>query len=925
WRKMSERVGYWADMDAPYVTYHNNYIESEWWALKKIWEKNLLYKGHKIVPYCPRCGTSLSSHEVSQGYKDVTEKSVFIKFKAIDEDNTCYLAWTTTPWTLPSNVALAVNPNETYVYVNFNGETLVLAKALLEKVMSLVCENDTLENDYKIIKECTGKDLEYKQYQPLFDIAKPDKKAYYIVCADYVTMSDGCGIVHTAPAFGEDDATAGRMYDLPFVQMVNTKGEFISEVKQWAGMFVKDADPLIIEYLNENGFLFKALDYTHSYPFCWRCDTPLIYYARNTWFIEMTKVRDNLLENNNTINWMPENIKNGRFGNFLENVVDWGLSRERYWGTPLPIWECTCGHRDAVGSIEELRKRGVMADNSPVPEDIELHKPFIDKVHLTCEKCGSVMKRVSEVIDCWFDSGSMPFAQWHYPFENKKIFEENFPANFISEAIDQTRGWFYTLIAISTLLFDQAPYKNVIVMGHVQDKDGKKMSKHLGNVISPNEVLDNQGADAVRWYFYANSSPWLPNRFYLDAVSEFQRKFMGTLNNTYAFYVLYADIDNFNPNNYNLQVEKLGVMDKWILSKLNNIVKIVDENLENYKITESARALQEFVDEMSNWYVRCNRKRFWQTEMNQDKQNAFMTLYTVLMTLSKIIAPFTPFLAEQIYQNIVKIPDTQNVFPDSVHMCDFPMYDKKMTDEDLETKMDIVSQITTLGRNCRNASAIKNRQPLLKLFINCDCDLSDNICEIIKDELNIKQIEKTDDMSGFMSYKFKPQLKTVGPKYGKIVGRIGSYLSTVDGDLFMKQLNEKSKVEFEIDGSFVVLTKDDLLISTDKKDGFVTDSDNGISVALDTNLTQELINEGYLREVISKIQTMRKNAGYEVTDKILFGFGCENTLSDVITDNYSTISVETLCVGILNNFTDQTFKAEWNINGIEAEFYIQKV
>ena len=907
WREMSDRVGYWADMDNPYVTYHNNYIESVWWALKQIWDKGLLYKGHKIVPYCPRCGTSLSSHEVAQGYKDVKEKSCIARFAVKGEENTYILAWTTTPWTLPSNVALCVNKNENYCKVKAeDGKIYIMAEALLEKV---------LKENYSIIETYKGQDLVGTEYEPLFPYAKVDKKAFYVVEADYVTLTDGTGVVHIAPAFGEDDAQVGRRYDLPFVQLVNEQGLFTEEVEGLAGVFVKDGDKEILKRLEESDKLFAALDFEHSYPFCWRCDTPLLYYARDTWFISMTKVREQLLKNNETVNWMPENIKHGRFGNFLENVIDWGLSRERYWGTPLPIWECECGHRHTIGSIAELKE---MSDNCP--EDIELHKPYIDAVELNCPKCNGKMKRVSEVIDCWFDSGSMPFAQWHYPFENKEIFEENYPADFISEAIDQTRGWFYTLMAISTLIFDKSPYKNVIVLGHVQDKDGRKMSKHLGNVVDPWTVLDNQGADAVRWYFYANSAPWLPNRFDDKAVNEYQRKFMGTLWNTYAFYVLYANIDKFNPMEYTLDYSKLAPMDKWVLSKLNSLVKFVDKSLENYKITESARAMAEFVDELSNWYVRRSRERFWGKDMPQDKINAYMTLYTVLTTMAKLSAPFTPFMAENIYQNLVVKIDKDA--KKSVHLCDFPVACEDMIDEKLEANMDLVLSIVVAGRAARNTSGIKNRQPIGNMYVKAESNLDSEFYDIILDELNVKNIEFVEDASKFTSYTFKPQLRTLGRKYGKLVPAIGEYLKNGNGTELMNELKANGAIRFNIDGTDVELFEEDVLTETAQADGFVAESDKNTTVVLSTELTEELIEEGFVRELVSKIQTMRKDSDFEVLDRIKVYYTGNDKIAEIFTKNKATISADVLADDICEGKAE--INKEWNINGEKVVLSVEK-
>ena len=912
WRKMSDRVGFWADMDNPYVTYHNSYIESVWWALKQIWDKGLLYKGHKIVPYCPRCGTSLSSHEVAQGYKDVKDKSAFAKFLIKGTTNEFLLAWTTTPWTLPSNVALTVNADENYVKVSLNGEKYILAEALVSKVFGE-------DENPKIVEKYKGEQLKGLEYEPLFDYAKDivkDKKAYYVVCDSYVTLTDGTGIVHCAPAFGEDDSRVGKANDLPFVQLVDEEGKFLPQVTDWAGVFVKDADEGIIKKLKSENKLLKAENYEHSYPFCWRCDTPLLYYARDTWFIAMTKVRDMLVKNNNTVNWMPDNIKQGRFGNFLENVIDWGLSRERYWGTPLPIWECSCGHREAVGSIEQLKSM-----SSDCPDDIELHKPYIDNVHLNCPKCNNKMTRVTEVIDCWFDSGCMPFAQWHYPFENKEIFEQNFPADFISEAIDETRGWFYTLMAISTLLFDKAPYKNVIVLGHVQDKDGKKMSKHKGNVVDPWAVLDKQGADAIRWYFYINSSPWLPNRFYEEAVNEGQRKFMGTLWNTYAFFVLYANIDNFDPNNYTLEYDKLQPMDKWILSKLNSLIKFIDEGLDNYKLTETSRAMLEFVDELSNWYVRRSRERFWGKDMPQDKVNAYMTLYTVLVTLTKLSAPFTPFIAESIYQNLVcNVSKDQ---PESVHLCDFPTYDEKLIDKKLEEDMDSVLSIVVAGRAGRNTANIKNRQPIGNMFVKSNNNSDNMFINIIKEELNIKNIEFKDDISDFTSYSFKPQLRTLGKKYGKLIPSISNYLKENDGIKLMSELKQNGSIKFTIDNQNIELSEDDLLIETAQMEGYVSESDKNITIVLDTNLTPELLEEGFVREIISKIQTMRKEAEFEVLDKITVYHNGNENIANIISKNIEQIKEDVLANDILSGSSDGYTK-EWNINGEKVTLSVVK-
>ncbi len=905
WEEMSDRVGFWADMDKPYVTYHNDYIESVWWALKTIWDKGLLYKGHKIMPYCPRCGTSLSSHEVAQGYKDVKENSLIAKFIVKGKTNEYILAWTTTPWTLPSNVALCVNPHETYVKVKVGEETFILAEALLDNV---------IKDEYETLEKYVGTDLCGLEYEPLYNFAKLDKKGHFIVADNYVTMSDGTGIVHIAPAFGEDDSRVGKENDLPFVNLVNTQGKFVDAVEPWKGMFVKDVDKLVIRDLNDRNQLFEVINFEHSYPFCWRCDTPLLYYACDTWFIKMSAVRDKLLANNETVNWMPDNIKHGRFGNFLENVIDWGLSRSRYWGTPLPIWTCECGHHECIGSIEELKAKSIN-----VPEDIELHKPYVDNVHLKCEKCGGEMKRVSDVIDCWFDSGSMPFAQWHYPFENKELFDENFPADFISEAIDQTRGWFYTLIAISTLLFDKAPYKNVVVLGHVQDKDGRKMSKHIGNVVNPWDVLNKQGSDAVRWYFYSNSAPWLPNRFHDEAVSESQRKFMGTLWNTYAFYVLYADIDSFNPTKYTLDKSKLTLLDKWILSKLNTVISTVDEYLGNYKITEATRAIQEFTDELSNWYVRRSRERFWASELTDDKICAYMTLYTVLVEFSKVCAPFIPFMTEMIYRNLVLNVDKDA--PESVHMCDFPVANAEFDFKDIEEEMDAARKIVILGRACRNAANIKNRQPIAKIYVQSKSDLADVYKNIILDELNVKEIEITDNASSFISYNFKPQLKTMGPKYGKIVKAIFEQVNSMDGAKVMATLNSGENIKLTVQGTDVEFGIDDVLVETLQKDGFVSDSDTTYTVVLDTNLTPELIEEGFVREIISKIQTMRKDGGFEVQDNIKVSCCGSAKINEIIAKNLDEISAQTLAVSIDSAENDGK---DWNINGEKVKITIVK-
>ena len=908
WEKMSDRVGYWVDMENPYVTYHNNYIESVWWSLRQIWNKDLIYKGHKIVPYCPRCGTSLSSHEVAQGYKDIKDATAIAKFKVKNTDNTYFLAWTTTPWTLPSNVALCVNPASTYVKAELEGTYYILAEALVASV---------LDETATVVETYIGKDLCDMEYEPLFDFAKPDKKAYFIVADDYVTLTDGTGIVHIAPAFGEDDARIGRENDLPFVQLVNEQGYFTEEVDLWQDIFVKDADKHIIKWLSDNNKLFKSEPYEHSYPHCWRCDTPLLYYARDTWFIAMSKVRDELVRNNNTVNWLPPSIGEGRFGNFLEGVIDWGLSRSRYWGTPLPIWECKCGHKHLIGSIEELKSM-----SSDCPEEIELHKPYIDNVHLNCPECGGSMTRVSDVIDCWYDSGSMPFAQWHYPFENKEIFDANYPADFISEAVDQTRGWFYTLMAISTLIFDKAPYKNVIVLGHVCDKDGLKMSKHKGNVVDPWSVLDTQGADAVRWYFYSASAPWLPSRFGSESVSEAQRKFMGTFWNTYAFYVLYANIDKFDPTQYTLDYASLNMMDKWILSKLNTLTKEVDDNLNNYKIFEASRMMQEFVDDLSNWYVRRSRERFWQSDMPQDKVNAYMTLYTVLSTLAKVSAPFVPFMAEEIYQNLVRTNDA--AAPSSVHLCDFPAYCDNMIDTDLEKHMDDVLEIVVLGRACRSESNIKNRQPVGTMHIGATEVLPEAFNAIIAEELNVKNVVFTTDASGFISYTFKPQMRTLGPKYGKVLNAIRTALTELDGCAAMAELDATGTLKLTIDGEIIELTKEDVLISTAQKDGFVAQSANGFTVVIDTNLSEELLEEGFVREIISKIQTMRKEADFEVQDHILFAFSNNVKITDIIERNKNEIQSEVLANDITEGTLDGGYVKEWKVNGEDVTFTVKK-
>ena len=907
WRAMSDRVGFWADMDHPYVTYHNEYIESEWWALKQIWDKGLLYKGHKVVPYCPRCGTALSSHEVAQGYKDVKETSAIAKFKVEGKENEYFLAWTTTPWTLPSDIILTVNGSETYAKANYDGYVVIMAEALMDTVLG--------EGNYEIIERMKGKDLEYVHYEPLFPFMEKYPNAYFVTCDDYVTLTDGTGIVHTSYAYGEEDYRVCKKYGVPFSQNVDATGHFTAEAGPFEGLFVKDADDKILDYMRENGTLFAALPFEHSYPFCWRCDTPLLYYARSTWFIKMTELRENLVRNNRTINWYPDNIKEGRFGNFLENVIDWGLSRERYWGTPLPIWECECGHRHTIGSIAELKEM-----SPDCPDDIELHKPFIDAVHITCPECGKLMTRVPEVIDCWFDSGAMPFAQWHYPFENQEIFNENYPADFISEAVDQTRGWFYTLLAVSTLIFDKAPFKNCIVLGHVQDRDGQKMSKHKGNVVDPWDALNKQGADAVRWYFYANSAPWLPSRYYDEAVSELQRKFMGTLWNTYAFYILYAEIDQFNPTEHALEYDKLPAMDKWILSRLQTLNKYVDECLEGYKLTEPARAMAEFVDELSNWYVRRSRERFWAKGMEQDKVNAYMTLYTVLDTVVKIAAPFTPFITEEIYANMVKKVDASA--PESVHLCDWPAYHAEWVDTELETNMDLVLKAVVEGRAARNAAAMKNRQPLAMMYVKAGQGLPEEYCEIIKEELNVKAVAFTDDVEAFTTYTFKPQLRTLGKKYGKLVPAIGAYLKEVDGTAFMATLRNDGKACFTLDGEQVELEMDDVLVDTAQKGGFVSSSNNDVTVVLDTNLTPELVEEGFVREIVSKVQTMRKEADFNVTDRIRVYHDGNAKIAEVLAAN--DIKADVLADEVVAGKGGELSK-EWNINGEKVTLGVERV
>lgn len=907
WEKMSDRVGYWADMENPYITYDNDYIESVWWSIKEIDKQDLLYKGHKIVPYCPRCGTALSSHEVAQGYKDVEEKTIFVKFKVKNEDNVFFLAWTTTPWTLPSNVSLCMNPKEIYVKIRTEEGVFILAEALINSVIG--------DNPYEVIERRTGKEYEYTEYEPLFDYYKEDTKAFYITNDDYVTLTDGTGIVHIAPAFGEDDANVGRNYGLPFLQLVNERGLFVEEAYDIKGVFAKDADKIIIRTLKDRGLLFKEMLYTHSYPYCWRCDTPLLYYARSSWFIKMTSVREKLLKNNATVNWMPPSIGSGRMGNFLENVIDWGISRERYWGTPLPIWICEkCGKKHVIGSKAELKEL------SKIDYDVELHRPYIDNVTFPCE-CGGTMKRVTEVMDCWYDSGSMPFAQWHYPFENKELFEQNFPADFISEAVDQTRGWFYTLLAISTLIFDKSSFNNCIVLGHVGDKDGIKMSKHKGNVVDPWSVLDKQGADAVRWYFYTTSAPWLPSRFYDAAVSEAQRKFMGTLWNTYAFFVLYAEIDKYNPMDYDIKNCKLSLMDKWVLSGLNTLVDYVDKCLENYKITESARAIQDYTDKLSNWYVRRSRERYWGKEMTEDKAAAYTTLYTVLTTLSKLLAPYTPFMAEHIYQNLVRNFDKNA--PLSVHLTDYPIADNKYVDSTLEKEMDYIIDVVTLGRACRNKAAIKNRQPLSAVYVKSPImPKLEGITSIAAEELNVKEynfISKDDEL---VTYEIKPQLKTLGPKYGSLLGAIRKFLSECNTKSLVDAVSDGGVYKTTLNGAEIELTENDLLITTSSKPGYVAESYGEMTVVLDTNLTEELIDEGISREIVSKIQTMRKEAGFEVVDHIKVGLKCSEKILSIVKGG--EVSKDVLC-DILNDDISKGFVKEWNINGENITIAIEKL
>jgi isoleucyl-tRNA synthetase len=930
WEDFSKTVGFWADMDNPYVTYDDNFIESEWWALKEIWNKNLLYKGFKIVPYCPRCGTPLSSQEVAQGYKTVKERSAVARFKVIGED-AYFLAWTTTPWTLPSNVALCVNPEETYCKVKaVDGYTYYMAEALLDTVLGKLLDKDAPEGTkaYEVLETYKGSDLEYKEYEPLFDCAKEiiekqHKKAHYIVCDTYVTMTDGTGIVHIAPAFGEDDAAVGRKYDLPFVQLVDGKGELTKETP-YAGVFVKKADPMVLKDLDEKGLLFDAPKFEHEYPHCWRCDTPLIYYARESWFIKMTAVKDDLIRNNNTVNWIPDSIGKGRFGDWLENIQDWGISRNRYWGTPLPVWECECGHQECIGSRAEL------AERSGNPEDakVELHRPYIDAVTFKCPDCGKEMHRVPEVIDCWFDSGAMPFAQHHYPFENKDVFEKQFPAKFISEAVDQTRGWFYSLMAESTLLFNKAPYENVIVLGHVQDENGQKMSKSKGNAVDPFDALETYGADAIRWYFYTSSAPWIPKRFSGKLVQEGQRKFMGTLWNTYAFFVLYANIDQFDATKYTLDYEKLSVMDKWLLSKLNSAIKGTDENLANYRIPEAAKVLDEFVDDMSNWYVRRSRDRFWAKGMEQDKINAYMTLYTALVEICKAAAPMIPFMTEEIYQNLVRSINTEA--PESIHLCDFPAVNEAWIDKELEKNMDEVLKIVVMGRACRNSANIKNRQPIGNMYVKAPNVLSEYFVEIIEDELNVKKVNFTEDVSAYTSYTFKPQLRTVGPKYGKFLGQIQKALAELDGNKAMAELKADGVLALPTVSDDVKLSEEDLLITMTQMEGYVTEGDNTVTVELDTNLTPELVEEGFVRELISKIQTMRKEAGFEVMDKISIYYHADEKVADIFHKYGNDIMGDVLGTEVVaeadsfNTKEDGIYCKEWNINGEKVLLGVKK-
>ena len=919
WEDFSGTVGFWADMDDPYVTYDDNFIESEWWALKQIWDRGLLYKGFKIVPYCPRCGTPLSSHEVAQGYKLVKERSAVARFKVVGED-AYFLAWTTTPWTLPSNVALCVNPEETYVKVKAaDGYTYYLARALADTVLGSLAEEG--KPAYEVLETFVGKDLEYREYEPLFAIAgeiaaRQHKKGHYVTCDGYVTMGDGTGIVHIAPAFGEDDARVGRIYDLPFVQLVNGKGE-MTEDTAYAGVFVKKADPMILKDLDKEGKLFSAPKFEHDYPHCWRCDTPLIYYARESWFIKMTAVRDDLVRNNNTVNWIPESIGKGRFGDWLENIQDWGISRNRYWGTPLNVWECGCGHMESIGSRAELAEKS----GNDKALTVELHRPYIDEITIRCPRCGKEMHRVPEVIDCWFDSGAMPFAQHHYPFENKELFEQQFPAQFISEAVDQTRGWFYSLMAESTLIFHKAPYENVIVLGHVQDENGQKMSKSKGNAVDPFEALATYGADAIRWYFYINSAPWLPNRFHGKAVQEGQRKFMGTLWNTYAFFVLYANIDEFDATRYTLEYDKLSVMDKWLLSRLNTVVKDTDSHLNNYRIPEAARAMQEFVDEMSNWYVRRSRERFWAKGMEQDKVNAYMTLYTALTTIAKLAAPLIPFMTEEIYRNLVCSIDASA--PESVHLCDYPAAIEAWIDPGLEANMDELLKVVVMGRAARNTANIKNRQPIGKMYVKAPFALDDFFTAIIADELNVKEVVFTDDVEHFVSYSFKPQLKTVGPKYGKLLGKIRPALAALDGQKAMAELKEAGKLTLTFDGQEAVFEEADLLIDTTQLEGYVSEGDNTVTVVLDTNLSEELIEEGFVREIISKVQTMRKEAGFEVMDRITVFVKDNEKIAELMKKNQARIQSEVMAEDTVFGSTDG-YEKEWNINKEKVILAVKK-
>ncbi|HCT90886.1 MAG TPA: isoleucine--tRNA ligase [Lachnospiraceae bacterium] len=919
WEDFSGTVGFWADMDDPYVTYHDDYIESEWWALKQIWDRGLLYKGFKIVPYCPRCGTPLSSHEVAQGYKLVKERSAVARFKVVGED-AYFLAWTTTPWTLPSNVALCVNPEETYVKAKAaDGYTYYLARALADTVLGSLAEEG--KPAYEVLETFVGKDLEYKEYEPLFAVAgeiaaRQNKKGHYVTCDGYVTMGDGTGIVHIAPAFGEDDARVGRIYDLPFVQLVNGKGE-MTEDTAYAGVFVKKADPMILKDLDREGKLFSAPKFEHDYPHCWRCDTPLIYYARESWFIKMTAVRDDLVRNNNTVNWIPESIGKGRFGDWLENIQDWGISRNRYWGTPLNVWECECGHMESIGSRAELAEKS----GNDKALTVELHRPYIDEITIRCPRCGKEMHRVPEVIDCWFDSGAMPFAQHHYPFENKELFEQQFPAQFISEAVDQTRGWFYSLMAESTLIFNKAPYENVIVLGHVQDENGQKMSKSKGNAVDPFEALATYGADAIRWYFYINSAPWLPNRFHGKAVQEGQRKFMGTLWNTYAFFVLYANIDEFDATRYTLEYDKLSVMDKWLLSRLNTVVKDTDSHLDNYRIPEAARAMQEFVDEMSNWYVRRSRERFWAKGMEQDKVNAYMTLYTALTTIAKLAAPLIPFMTEEIYRNLVCSIDASA--PESVHLCDYPTAHEAWIDPGLEADMEELLKVVVMGRAARNTANIKNRQPIGKMYVKAPFALDDFFTAIIADELNVKEVVFTDDVEHFVSYSFKPQLKTVGPKYGKLLGKIRPALAALDGQKAMAELQGAGKLTLTLDGQEIVFEEADLLIDTAQLEGYVSEGDNTVTVVLDTNLSEELIEEGFVREVISKVQTMRKEAGFEVMDKITVFVRDNDRIAGLMKKNQAQIQSEVMAEDTVFGRTEG-YEKEWNINKEKVVLAVKK-